>query len=191
MNYGLALAFARGLAGVLAHLEQADVRVCHMSLGMDAVSIARDGRLVLGGFGYAVQLDNDGATVLRKGQLAGANGLYMAPEVVNAQRKLAQLPEGGEASVGLARANTWSLGCLLYTLVTGQSPWPEWPYEIAAEGDVVYGADAVPDLLLETPPEAGMSKGLAELVQSMMACDPAHRPDAYHRLHVGAAVGRI
>ncbi|KAL6093184.1 hypothetical protein STEG23_008038 [Scotinomys teguina] len=87
-------------------------RIAHRDIKLENILIDRDGKVKLCDFGMARQLE--------EGQmLQGICGtlLYMAPEI------LARKPYDGLAG------DMWSLGVLLYVLVTGKFPYAETTYD--------------------------------------------------------------
>jgi hypothetical protein len=128
----------------------------------------------VGDFGLAVALDRSRLTA--EGSFVGT-ALYMAPE-----QALGQTPE--------PRSDLYSLGCVLYEMVTGRPPF--------VGDDTV----AVVTQHLNTPPVApswhrpDCPKGLEALILRLLEKDPANRPasasevrQALSSIDLDAAVG--
>lgn len=132
--------------------------VVHRDVKPGNLLLAPGGVVKVADFGIAHQAD-DGATALTAtGQLIGS-ALYLAPERA----------KGGQAG---KPSDVYSLGCVLYQLLTGQPPFnAEHPAALLYQH-----VDAVPPLPSATRPElAGAFE--AELLR-MLAKDPAERPTA-------------
>lgn len=143
---------AAGLAA--AHRED----VVHRDVKPGNLLLAADGTVKVADFGIA-HLPADGAnTLTATGQIIGS-ALYLAPERAS----------GGPAGMP---SDVYSLGCVLYQLVTGQPPFTgEHPAAI------LYQHVDAPAVLpsLERPELAGPFESV--LIR-MLAKDPADRPSA-------------
>ncbi|MGW1639073.1 WD40 repeat domain-containing serine/threonine protein kinase [Streptomyces lavendulae] len=150
---GLGLQTARALEA--AHAQ----KVVHRDLKPANLFLLTDGRLKICDFGIARTADSTGGLTVT-GRVFGTPS-YMAPEQWRGEHV--------EASCDL-----YALGCVLFALLTGGPPFP--------------GAEQAVWVLMrrhleETPPalgdvRAGVPAALAELVASLLAKDPADRPDA-------------
>ena len=124
-------------------------------------------RVLLGDFGIARGLDDAGLTAT--GSLV-ATVAYTAPEVL----------AGGSFD---ARADLYSLGCALFRLLTGKTPFP-----------TASGPGAVMMAHLHAPPPrvsdevAGLSPALDAVIAKAMAKDPAQRFSSARELADAAAV---
>ncbi|WP_433004114.1 protein kinase domain-containing protein [Kribbella sp. CA-294648] len=143
---------AAGLAA--AHRED----VVHRDVKPGNLLLATDGTVKVADFGIA-HLPADGAnTLTATGQIIGS-ALYLAPERAS----------GGPAGMP---SDVYSLGCVLYQLVTGQPPFTgEHPAAI------LYQHVDAPAVLpsLERPELAGPFESV---LMRMLAKDPADRPSA-------------
>jgi serine/threonine protein kinase len=141
-----ALAYAHAQSVIHRDLKPANVYLC----GGDLQSL----RLL--DFGIArIQQDRDDAT--RTGTVLGTPA-YMAPEQARSERTLD------------ARADLFSLGCVLYECLTGRAPF------VAGSAMAVL----IKVLLEEPPPLADLRQdvpvALARLVGQLLAKDPSERP---------------
>ncbi|WP_328927050.1 serine/threonine protein kinase [Streptomyces sp. NBC_00190] len=149
---GLALQAAEALAA--AHVQ----KVVHRDLKPANLFLLADGRLKICDFGIARTADaTDGLTVT--GRPFGTPS-YMAPEQWRGEHVD-------------SRCDLYALGCVLHALLTGAPPFP-----VTAQPWALMRRH-----LDETPADlrtvrADASAELAELVASLLAKDPAGRPDA-------------
>ncbi|MFF6996187.1 serine/threonine-protein kinase [Streptomyces sp. NPDC008313] len=146
---------AQAAAGLAAAHRQG---VVHRDIKPGNLLLGADGTLKLGDFGIARFLDDPAAGLTTTGQIVGT-GLYLAPE-----RALGQT--AGPPS------DVYSLGCVLYQLLTGQPP---------------FRADTATALLyqhVDTPPVPPRELGAAlppafeNYLLGLLAKDPADRPTA-------------
>ncbi len=157
LSEGEAVAVARGIAGALraAHAKS----IVHRDLKPDNVFLVPDGtseRVKVLDFGIAkLLLAGEGQT--QTGALMGTP-LYMAPE------------QARTANAVDHRADLYSLGCILYELLTGAPPFPG-----DAPGEVI-----VAQMFTEPRPVrdhvAGVTPELEELVLQLLAKEPEQRP---------------
>ena len=128
--------------------------IVHRDLKPGNVWLAADGTAKIGDFGLAVALDRSRLTMA--GMLVGTVA-YMPPEQAL----------GGEAT---PRADLYSLGCMLYEMVTGRPPF------------VSDNPTAVISQHINTPPVApswhsgACPQDLEEIVLRLLAKDPGERP---------------
>ncbi|MEU8435817.1 serine/threonine-protein kinase [Streptomyces sp. NPDC029216] len=120
--------------------------------------LTTDGRLKICDFGIARTADSTGGLTVT-GRVFGTPA-YMAPEQWRGEHVD-------------ARCDLYALGCVLFALLTGAPPFP-----VAEQAWVLLNAH-----LNETPPaldsvRPGLPADLVELVASLLAKDPAERPDA-------------
>ena len=151
-----AVGFGIQIADALAYLH--DHGVVHRDLKPENVMLTPDGGVKLMDFGIALD------ETLRKMTWSGFSQTmgtpdYMAPEQIKGKR-------------GDARTDLYSLGVILYEMLTGELPW---------SGENVYAAlraklqdDPVPPRRLrpEIPP------ALEEVVLHALERDPHHRPES-------------
>lgn len=163
------LELVRRLCRALAFLHGEGI--VHRDLKPRNVVVRRDGTPVLMDFGLAVQL----APELSReniGLAAGIGGtaVYMAPEQLR-----------GEYLD--ARADLYSLGCILYELVTGTPPfWGPTPLEIAKQH---FNVDPEPPSFLAD----GVPQQLDELILRLLAKERQRRIG--HADDVDAALARL
>jgi serine/threonine-protein kinase len=134
--------------------------ILHRDIKPANVMVADDGTVKLLDFGIARRLD--GATVTQVASVVGT-AAYMAPE-----RALGRQSD--------ARADIYSLGCLLYAMLTGRPPFTG---EIAAA--VLHqqvNAEPVPPVRLR----AGIPAALDALLLEMLAKAPEARPQSAARV---------
>jgi formylglycine-generating enzyme required for sulfatase activity/tRNA A-37 threonylcarbamoyl transferase component Bud32 len=134
----------------------------HRDIKPSNVMLNREGQVKILDLGLALlQVEEpSGDVVTTAGQVMGTVD-YMAPE---------QASRSHEVDI---RADIYSLGCVLYKLLTGASPFSGPGYGTPAEKMVGHARDAPPSMRLvrlEVP------EGLAALVERMMSKDRASRP---------------
>jgi class 3 adenylate cyclase/Cdc6-like AAA superfamily ATPase len=159
------LEIAKGVCKGLAHAHKHEV--VHRDLKPGNVWLSADGAAEIGDFGLAVALEQSRLTM--HGMLVGTVA-YMPPEQAL----------GGEVT---PRADLYSLGCMLYEMVTGRPPF------------VSDNPSAVISQHINTPPVApswhaeSCPLALEELILRLLAKDPSERPDSAD--DVMAALERI
>ncbi|MFF3020097.1 WD40 repeat domain-containing serine/threonine protein kinase [Streptomyces sp. NPDC057939] len=133
-------------------------KVVHRDLKPANLFLLTDGRLKICDFGIARTADATGGLTLT-GRPFGTPS-YMAPEQWRGEHVD-------------ARCDLYALGCVLHALLTGDSPFPatEQPWALMRQH------------LEEVPPglrtvRADVPVGIETLVSSLLAKDPAGRPDA-------------
>lgn len=124
-------------------------RVVHRDLTPSNILIADDGRVLLHDFDIAVGLDDPRLTI--RGVSLGT-ALYMSPEQAQGQ----EIDQ---------RSDIYSLGCLMYRLLSGRPPFPRDTAVAAAFAHVT----EAPAPLLDVPP------GIAAVVARALAKDPGER----------------
>ncbi|SDS90656.1 serine/threonine-protein kinase [Actinopolymorpha singaporensis] len=129
--------------------------VVHRDVKPSNLVRTQDGSLKVVDFGIARVLDEASTRLTRTGTIVGTAS-YLAPEQVR----------GRSAD---ARSDLYALGCVLYQLLTGRTPF------VGGSTEVVYGhLHTAP-----TPPSRlrpGVPEDLDELVLSLLAKEPADRP---------------
>ncbi len=145
--------------------------IVHCDIKPDNVIITRDGRIVIVDFGLAARFGArlDSEEIESAGLLAGST-YYMAPERIR-----------GEAFD--ARADLYSLGVMLYQVLTGCLPFP-----MRDRAKVLYAhMHAEPLPVQEVVPD--VHPLLARVVNQLLAKDPAARPG--HAFVVRDAIARM
>jgi tRNA A-37 threonylcarbamoyl transferase component Bud32 len=153
-----ALAIAERVAEALRVAHAAGI--LHRDIKPANVMVADDGTVKVLDFGIARRLD--GTTLTQAASVVGTAG-YMAPE-----RALGK--------PGDARSDLYSLGCLLYAMLTGRPPFT---------GEVPAALLHQQVNVAPSPPSAirtGISPGLDALVLEMLAKDPRARPPTAERV---------
>jgi predicted ATPase/class 3 adenylate cyclase len=146
------LAIAKGVCRGLAHAHKHGV--VHRDLKPGNVWLAADGTAEIGDFGLAVAFEQSRLTM--QGMLVGTVA-YMPPEQAL----------GSETT---PKADLYSLGCMLYELVTGRPPF------------VSDNPTAVISQHINTPPVApswlsdACPQDLEEIILRLLAKDPSERP---------------
>jgi eukaryotic-like serine/threonine-protein kinase len=146
------LEIAKGVCRGLAHAHANGI--VHRDLKPGNVWLAADGTAKIGDFGLAVSLDRSRLTMA--GMLVGTVA-YMPPEQAL----------GGETT---QRADLYSLGCMLYEMVTGRPPFVgNDPTAVISQH--INQPPVAPSWLTEScPPE------LEEVILWLLAKDPGERP---------------
>jgi class 3 adenylate cyclase len=147
------LEIAKGVCRGLAHAHANGI--VHRDLKPGNVWLAADGTAKIGDFGLAVSLDRSRLTMA--GMLVGTVA-YMPPEQAL----------GGETT---PRADLYSLGCMLYEMVTGRPPFVgNDPTAVISQH--INQPPVAPSWLSEhCPPE------LEEVILRLLAKDPGERPE--------------
>ncbi len=146
---GEALAIALGIAcGLQAAHAQG---VVHRDLKPANVFVSADNEVKLGDFGLALTASGEGAALTD--QMMGTPA-YMAPEQGH--------PSGAEH-----RSDLYSLGCILFEMLTGAPPFPGTQL---VQVLLRHERDPVPPL------PTGLPESLAKLVQELLAKTPEARP---------------
>ena len=146
------LEIAKGVCRGLAHAHKHGI--IHRDLKPGNVWLSADGRAEIGDFGLAVAFDQSRLTM--HGMLVGTVA-YMPPEQAL----------GNETT---PRADLYSLGCMIYEMVTGRPPF------------VSDNPTAVISQHINTPPVApswhsnACPQDLETLILQLLAKDPAERP---------------
>jgi class 3 adenylate cyclase len=148
------LGIAKGACRGLAHAHANGI--VHRDLKPGNVWLAADGTAKIGDFGLAVALDRSRLTMA--GMLVGTVA-YMPPEQAL----------GGETT---PRADLYSLGCMLYEMVTGRPPFVgNDPTAVISQH--INQPPVAPSWLTEScPPE------LEEVILRLLAKDPGARPES-------------
>ena len=157
----IALAVARAAAEGMRHAhEHSDGAVLHLDLSPDNILVSRDGEVKITDFGSGRRVSVPGKTGLVQGKWP-----YMSPEQIRGER------------LG-PKSDVWSLGVVLFQLVTGALPF-DGPNASAVREAVLRGtrAEAPPaldglfDEVLEPRPERRAS--IARLVERIDAATEA------------------
>jgi serine/threonine protein kinase len=144
---GLAVAHARG--------------VVHRDIKPGNIMVDDDGHVTLLDFGIARILEgtSTGPEITRSGAALGTV-VYMSPEQASGARRVDE------------RSDLYSLGCVLYAMVTGRPPFPSGPWHVVLEQH------------RSKPPEppSQIREGLPpvwdDLILSLLAKDPKDRPQS-------------
>ena len=158
-----AFAIVRQLCGALDHLHRQDL--VHRDVKPSNVFLRADGRTTLFDFGLACP-----ANTLKGADLCVGTMEYAAPEQICG------------AAVD-RRADIYSLGCLLYELVTGRTPFRGDSSSEIAERQVKRDPVAPSELIADVPSR------LDDLILSMLAKLPMRRPD--DAAEIGRRLGDI
>jgi hypothetical protein len=155
---------AHSLCLALEHAHASGV--VHRDLKPENVMLGTDGVLKLMDFGIARFLEQ-GEKMTMTGAMVGSPA-YMAPEII----------EGKDAG---PKSDLFSLGTLLYWLLTGKLPFdaPNTPALLRKVVDVQYED---PRLL-----NGAISDSLAMVVRSLLARDPAARPESAEAVRIALA----
>ena len=101
----------------------------HLDVKRDNVMVAADGRVVLVDFGTATKVEEDECIACYAREQVGGNTHHLAPEVMDAQRRLnlAKLKRGEFVLVPLAKQPVFALGVLIVELAMGFHPLLGYP----------------------------------------------------------------
>jgi serine/threonine protein kinase len=130
----------------------------HGDVKPDNVCLIKDGKAVLVDLGFAHRV-GENAAFLRAGYVLGTAN-YLAPEVCR------QESEGAETS------DVFSLGVMLYEMLTGQLPYPPGSVDQIFRRHSCDPPDDIRRLLPELP------VSLTKLIERMLARQPLQRPKA-------------
>jgi serine/threonine protein kinase len=148
-----AAAYGAQIASALQHAHNHGV--IHRDLKPSNLFFAEDGRLVLGDFGIA--LDVEEGDVSEEGTTVGTY-LYMSPEQIRADDEIS------------GKADIYSLGCVMYEMLTGQPPFTGTNFAQIWEKHLHADPIGILDAGINCP------LWLERLVLKMLAKDPEHRP---------------
>jgi serine/threonine-protein kinase len=150
---GKALDIARETCGALAHMHSKEI--VHRDLKPQNIMLCEDGTLRIIDFGIAKSAQMRRLTFAGFSPAMGTPD-YMAPEQVEGKR-------------GDARSDIYSLGAILYEMVTGQVPFE------GANPFLVMHARVVGDPVAPRVRNKDMSPELEEIILHAMARDPGDR----------------
>lgn len=158
-----AIGYGVELADVLA--AAAKIGLVHRDLKPSNVMIDDDGsgpRLVVVDFGLAHDLEESGATsrMTRDGVITGTPD-YLSPEQARGERCT-------------PASDVYSLGCVLFELLTGETPFGEAITPILLTRHIY----TEPPMLRATAPKRSFPGALEDLVARMLSKDAADRPSA-------------
>jgi eukaryotic-like serine/threonine-protein kinase len=151
-----AVDIATKIADVLVYLHEH--HVIHRDLKPENVMLLPDGGVKLMDFGIAVDTTQGRLTWGGLSQSMGTPD-YMAPEQIKGNR-------------GDPRTDVYSLGCILYEMLTGRVPFPSENIYAAMHAKAESIATAPRGLRPEISPQ------LEEVVLSLLERDPANRPES-------------
>ncbi len=144
---------ARQVASALQHAHNHGI--IHRDLKPGNLFITGSGQIKLGDFGIA--RDTHSADLTNEGLTVGTHA-YMAPEQIT-----------GEANI-TGKADLYSLGCLMFELLTGQKPFQGTNFAVLFEQHLRKPAPRVSDFLPDCPPV------LVDMVAQLLEKDPERRP---------------
>ncbi|KAI7862059.1 kinase-like domain-containing protein, partial [Spinellus fusiger] len=153
-HQGLSEAKAKALFVPLAqaiHYLHSQARVCHKDIKLENVLVDENNIVKLCDFGLAIPCQPTKTT-----QPAGGSLAYVAPEQILSS-----------TAMGCPKTDVWSLGIVLYTLVTGKLPFAE-SQTARLQHIILSGQWDMP---------ASLSQELQSLLRSCICIDPEQRFD--------------
>ncbi|MFO0846431.1 MAG: serine/threonine-protein kinase [Gemmataceae bacterium] len=155
---------AARLAEALAHAH--GQKVLHRDVKPANVLVNRYGRPLLADFNIASAQTNDPSQ-----QVFGGTVAYMAPEHLDAFNSDDFTPPDAVD----ARSDIWSLGAVLYEMLTGQLPYPLPPFEGTANEGLRRTADQRREWPPRLAPHLDAPAALERVVARCLAPSPADR----------------
>ncbi|MBI4864544.1 MAG: serine/threonine protein kinase [Candidatus Riflebacteria bacterium] len=149
---------AQGIADALAYLH--GQRILHRDLKPSNVQLGPDGTVRVLDLGLAFRADS--TRITEDGDFVGTI-LFAAPEVV----------QGGGATSG---SDLWSLGCVLFQMLTGAHPFPASSIQQAVQ-QILEAPVMLPVSL-----ERELPGPLCGLVRDLLVRDATHRLDSAERV---------
>jgi class 3 adenylate cyclase len=138
----------------LSHAHGAGI--VHRDVKPSNVFVRKDGKVFLGDFGIAKDLDPDAPALTQPGFIIGTPA-YMSPEQVRAE-------------LVSPASDLYSLGIMAFEMVTGRVPFTA---DTSAELLTKHLNESPPSIAILAP---GAPKKLADLIMRMLEKDPAMRP---------------
>ena len=156
-----ALAICAHVATALNHAWQ-KAKIIHRDIKPDNIFLSSDGDVKLGDLGLAKSVIGD-SQLTRTGASMGTP-YYISPEQAN-----------GDANLDF-RSDIYSLGCTLYHLLTGETPYTaSSPMAVM----IKHITQPPPDIVRTWP---DCPRWVAPLLARMLAKNPAERPQSYDEL---------
>ena len=144
---------ARQVASALQHAHNNGI--IHRDLKPGNLFVTDQGQIKLGDFGIA--RDTHAADLTSEGLTVGTHA-YMAPEQIT----------GDDAITG--KADLYSLGCVLFELLTGRKPFEGTNFAVLFEQHLRKPAPSVLEFVPNCPP------ALAQCIAQLLEKDPEQRP---------------
>eukprot|EP00042_Codosiga_hollandica_P011568 m.25956 g.25956 ORF g.25956 m.25956 type:complete len:301 (+) comp37973_c1_seq1:3-905(+) len=142
-----------------------DARIVHGDL-KPANFLIVGGILKLIDFGIATGIQDEQTSVVRENQIGTLN--YMAPEAIQPDPSVAA-ERGTQGLKVRAASDVWSLGCILYLMVYGRTPFQHLTSPIQKLQAIVS-----PTFLIDFPDLA--NKALIDVMKLCLQRDPRQRP---------------
>jgi len=144
---------ARQVASALQHAHNHGI--IHRDLKPGNLFITPSGQIKLGDFGIA--RDTHSADLTNEGLTVGTHA-YMSPEQIT-----------GDSNI-TGKADLYSLGCLMFELLTGQKPFQGTNFAVLFEQHLRKTAPRVSDYVLDCP------RLMVDMVAQLLEKDPERRP---------------
>lgn len=145
-------------------------QIVHFDLKIDNILVSADDHIVISDFGFAEQLSHETFSLhLKRGVCPGGNRAHIAPEVLNAYHMGRMDTSAVDIAIDCRKQSAWAVGCLIYEIVEGTHPLPDYPLGYGEPNCIVYSIDQLPHLPSHYPPTFRSS------ISKLLHPDPAQR----------------
>lgn len=144
--------------------------IIHLDLKMTNIFVSIEGFVKIGDFGIAQYLDNDHVTGLGSGNYSATTSNSPVGQLGTLAYSSPERCTGGQTDF---KSDIWSLGCILYELITCEP---------------LFNSESLPELVYcitniqYRPIKRKISPPIRDLFEQMIARHPEHRPNAHELL---------